>query len=97
MSDLPTTKIMKLGPTIIGEHGLAPLLYSDLSDDEIVAIMQRLARGEPPGFDLSAHQLTETEWRRRREEQGRALPPLAGADGERHHKRRSRKRRARRR
>lgn len=76
---------------------LGPLLYTSLTDDEIVAVLRRLARGEEPGVDLEAHRLDEAEWRRRREARGRALPPLGGGDVDRRRRRRARKRRGRRR
>ena len=59
MTDSRYHSIRELGLTITGGHDLAPLLFSDLSDNEIMAVMRRLAHGEPPGVDLEAHRISE--------------------------------------
>jgi len=45
---------------------LGPLVHTSLSDDQVVQVLRRLARGEDAGVDLEAHRLTLEAWAARR-------------------------------
>ncbi len=86
---------IKTGLRVYAEHDLGPLCYSDLGDNEVVEVLQRLARGEPPGVDLFAHQLAPEVWERRCAASGRSVRPLGAFDEGRRRKRKAKKRRTR--
>ena len=91
--DIGLTRLeLRTGLRITGEHDLAPLVYTDLTDDEVVEIMQRLAKGEPPGVDLGVHCITRDEWERRRRTSRRLLQVK---DPMRRHLRKAKKRKVR--
>ncbi|NLH47246.1 MAG: hypothetical protein GX444_01440 [Myxococcales bacterium] len=88
--DRNTTIMGRLGFQVVGEVDFALVAYSSLPDDQLIAVMRRLALGLDPGVDLATHTINEEEWLHRR---GRRLARVA--DPDRRRRRRAKKKRHR--